>query len=318
MGLIAAALVGFSPDLITIQSMLLTELSNIFLIILTVYLFFRYINGQKTISSALMIGLAFAGAVLIRPTSIIMILPMTVYFMWSKNLKHLVLIILTLAAALTPWTIRNYKVYGVFMPTNAALGYNLLAGNHHGATGEQVGSDVEAYVAKYGYIKANQIATKEALKFIAQNPLEFISITIRRVSIYFSFTRPTGFWFHFEGLSKMVTLASSSLYSIILFIFGFLGILQYKQFQGDDRKRFMLFLSMLLTMPLAVIGLVVETRYRMPVYPFFAVFAGLGIVTLKEKINWKQLAYVSLALFANAGIDAAKNISRIFDKINHL
>ncbi len=317
-GLVAFLLIGFSPDLITLQGMLMTEMLSVFLVVLAVFLFFKYYNSkEKSVRLVVAMALSFSGVVLVRTPTVLLALPI-IWYLARVNWRHLLIFCFFAGVLFIPWTIRNYYQYRIFMPTNAALGYNILTGNHHGSTGEQAGITLDDYIAKYGYVKTNQIATREALKFILRNPLEFLAITLKRISIYFSFARPTGFWFHLHGLSKAVTLASSCFYSIVLFIFGFLGILQYKRFYGEDRKRVLLFLSLLLMMPLSVIGLVVETRYRMPAYPFFAVFAAFGIVGITEKISWKQLAYIAIVLFANTGIDAYRNIARIFDKIYHL
>ena len=45
-GVVAAFLVGFSPDLITMQGMLMTETLGIFLVVLSVYLFFNALNRE--------------------------------------------------------------------------------------------------------------------------------------------------------------------------------------------------------------------------------------------------------------------------------
>src|SRR3989338_3774997 len=62
-----------------------------------------------------------------------------------------------------PWTIRNYNVYREFIPTNLASGFNLLAGNHPGANGEQEPyATLDEYVKKYGYVEANRRASSDA------------------------------------------------------------------------------------------------------------------------------------------------------------
>ena len=53
-------------------------------------------------------------------------------------------------------------------------------------------------------------------------------------------------------------------------------------------------------MPLAIVGIIVETRYRFLVYPFFAIFAGYGLLDLwRGRMELKVLALIALLLFSN-------------------
>ncbi|MDO8430315.1 MAG: glycosyltransferase family 39 protein [bacterium] len=319
-GIIAAALVGFSPDLITMQGMLMTETLGIFLIVLTSYLFCRYYNAEeKSWISAILLGLAIGLATLVRAPALFLFFPVAAYFLISKNWKHFLLAGITIIALFLPWIIRNYQVYGVFLPTNAAAGFNLLTGNHLGASGEQGDFSVlNHYPAGLNGVQINKLATDDAIKFILNNPLEFLKLTIYRISIYFSFARPTGFWFHLRGWDKIITLVLSAIYSIALFIFGFWGISQIKNLEVREKNLAKFFLTMLVMMPLAIIGIIVETRYRMLVYPFFAVFAGYGFSEfLNKRIYWKPALYLALLLFVNSTFDILRNFGRIIDKVNN-
>lgn len=320
-GMAAAALIGFSPDLITMQGMLMTELLGVFLIILSGYLFCRYHNSdKKSWFSALVTGLAIGAATLVRTPAAFLFFPVAVYFFKSKNWKHFLILSAAALAMFTPWIIRNYRVYGVFMPTNAAAGFNLLTGNHPGATGEQGDFEVlDRYPKGLDGFQINKLATDDAVKFMIHNPLEFLKLTFYRTSIYFSFSRPTGFWFHLSGWSEAITLVSSSVYSVLLFVFGFFGIWQIRKMENNDKELAYFFFAMLVMMPLAIIGIIVETRYRMLVYPFFAVFAGFGFSELFQKrISLKEIFYLSAPLVLNTVFDIARNFDRILMRIQGL
>ncbi len=299
----------------------MTEMLGVFLIILSAYLFCRYYNElEKSWFSALLLGLAIGLAALVRTPAAFLFFPVAVYFLVLKNWKHFLVSVAAVLLLFAPWIIRNYRVYGVFMPTNAAAGFNLLTGNHPGASGEQGDFDVlSRYSPDLDGFQVNKLATDDAIKFILANPLEFLKITFYRTSIYFSFARPTGFWFHLSGWSKIITLASSAIYSVLLFVFGFFGIWQLRKLEPEEKRLAKFFLAMLVVMPLAIIGIIIETRYRMLVYPFFAVFAGYGLSEfLARRIGWKPALYIAAALFLNAGFDMLRNISRIIDKIQSL
>lgn len=320
-GFASAAFIGFSPDLITMSGMLMTETLAVFLITLAVYVFFKYINDSLyqfylIILFAFILGLA----VLIRTTVFLTVLPVFYYFFSKKYWKDLAVFIFVLAAVFTPWTVRNYKTYGVFIPTTNVLGYDLLVGNHPGATGElEPYAPAENYLNEKGSILGSRLALKDALVFIASHPLEFLKITFYRISIYFSFIRPTGFWFHLEGMSKALTLVFSAVYSILLFVLGFFGIYRIKELPPADKKRAKFLFWLLLTMPLAVIWIIVETRYRFLAYPFFAVFSGYGLAGLfNKKNNFKPALLIFSVLFLNAAFDAWRNSERIIERIKEL
>lgn len=293
-GLVAAAFVGFSPDLITISAMLLSETLAIFLVLLSVYLFFKYYS-QKKLFLILALGAVFGFTALVRTPVFLLLIPFFIFLIKNKRWLHISLLVLTIFFIFLPWSLRNYKIYHKFIPTNAALGYNLVAGNHSGASGE-----LEPYLPlsenfkKLGPIKTGEIAQKEALQFIFAHPLEFIKVTLYRISMYFSFARPTGFWPYLSGLNKIITLIVSSFYAFLLFTAGFIGISQIKKIEKEDRKKVLYFLSMLVLMPLGIIWIVVETRYRFLIYPFLAIFSGYACLCLRA--GWLRIKSLSLLI----------------------
>jgi len=319
-GIIAAALVGFSPDLITLQGMLMAETLGIFLIILTVYLFFKYINNEsRPVLGIVLLAIGLALTALVRTPAIFLILPIAGYLIFCRQWRSLIILLILFVLLFMPWAVRNYMIFNAFIPTNLAYGLDLSAGNHPGASGELEPHDIGGQlIGQYGYVKANSLLLREAVGFISSHPFEFLKITFYRISIYFSFARPTGFWFHLYGLSRGVTLMTSTLYSVILFIFGFWGIWKIKDLK-EQKINAKLLLYMLAMMPLAIIGIVVETRYRSSVYPFFAVFAGYGIDLLwQKKAEWKPFVYIILLLSANALFDILRNFGRIIERIQDL
>lgn len=319
LGLVSASLIGFSPDLVTMQGMLMTEMLGIFLLVFCTYLFFRYIDTQKWYQPAL-VALVLGLATLVRTPTILLAIPIAVYLLLHKKWKDIFVMAVVGSLVFVPWTIRNYRVFGEFIPTNLASGFNLLAGNHLGANGEQEPyAPLDEYVAKYGHVEANARATQDAVNFIKEHPFEYAKLTFTRASIYFSFARPTGFWFHLHGLSKAITLSTSALYAAILFVLGFWGIGAYIKERKKYGNRALWLLGMLIMMPLAIIPIIVETRYRMPVYPFFALFAGFGFQKLRES-NKCLVCFVLVVflVFANTGFDVIINLGRILERISNL
>ena len=320
-GISAAILIGFSPDLITMQGMLMSETLGVFLIILTTYLFFKYLNNERqSVWGTVLLAISLALTVLVRTPALFLVIPMFGYFIFYKKWKSLAIFIILLILLFIPWAARNYMIFRSFIPTNLAYGLDLAAGNHSGASGELEPHEISGQlIGQYGYVKANYLLLREAVGFIFGHPLEFLKITFYRLSIYFSFARPTGFWFHLSGLSRALTLLFSAVYSVIIFIFGFWGIWGIKRLTGEGKERAKYLLTLLIMMPLAVIGIIVETRYRFLVYPFFAVFAAYGINLLaQKKMEWRPAVYIVLLLSANTLFDIFRNFGRIIERVRGL
>jgi len=321
-GLGAALLIGFSPDLITMSAMLMTETLTIFSMVFFVFLFFLYFRDKK-ISHLILSAAVLAIAALARSNLILLAFPAFLFLFWNKLWRPLLVFAAVLLLCLTPWTVRNYLVYAEFMPFNAAVGALLAQGNYHGASGELEPNFVwpEGY-DQLSQIEFDKLARQDARRFIASHPLEFTKITFWRTSMYFSIMRPTGFWPHLKGFAKAATLASSFVYSTVLFLLGGLGAVlaikgKFSKLRGES-VFYLLLMSIM--MPLAIIGIVVETRYRFPIYPFLALFSGLSLSFLlsKAKIAFKPGLIVALVLFGNAIFDAWRNLSRILERLGNL
>ncbi len=313
-GLIAAALFLFYIDLIEGIGMLLTEPLFIFLSALAVYLTINFFQSPDK-KNVLLLGLVLALAILTRPT-ILLFTPIIILFLlfqkkikFSHRLIYSFLLIFILILLIAPWTYRNYKVYDYFILTTGAGGCNLWIGNHHGANGE-LDADmpvVADYIVNKGVVAAEKKCKAEFFEFIKQYPGEYLKLLFVKTSKYFSIIRPTGWWNHLRGTVFLpITLGWSALFSAILFIFGLSGFwLAFKQEKNYLVRLIQLFLVLT---PLAIILTTVGTRYRYPIYPLMAIFAGYFIINFwqnqeQRKKYLKILLIVALIIFLNAGLD---------------
>lgn len=285
---------------------------------LSVYIFMRYWETKRT-DILLLFGLVLGAAIAVRTPVLFLLFPIAVFLIKERRLRHALFIFAAVALVFLPWIVRNYRVYGEFVPLNVNIGYNILGGNHPGASGEQEPVPIlENYLETLGVLGANKQAMKDGIGYIIQNPTEFVSLTLKRVSIYFSFARPTGFWFHLHGLGKFLTLALSTVYGFLIFLLGGLGIARIQSLLLEERKRALFFLALFIMMPLAIVGLVVETRYRFLAYPFLAVFAGFGLNDLYEKrISLKTQVTVASLILLNGAIDIVSIWPRIVERFTN-
>lgn len=315
MALWAAGIFGFYPDLIEISAMLLTETLYLFLICLMLYVFFRYFNHPSN-GLALALGMFSGLAVLARPP-VLFLLPVAIfYFLKKKKVLALILFLIILLAVFTPWTIRNYQVYGKIMPFGAAGNLNFWIGNYHGGNGEQesIREQME-FISSHEMGEINGESMRQFAKFLHNYPGEFIKLTLLRINKYFSVIRPMGFWFYQTGWGQFLFILSSALASVFLFIFGISGF--FKALKSKNEALHYLLAFTVFT-PLIIFVTVVETRYRFQIYPLLAILAGYCATLLNDRQKWwadKILQYSILIIFTNGMIDLLSNIDKFKERL---
>ncbi|MFH1956622.1 MAG: glycosyltransferase family 39 protein [Patescibacteria group bacterium] len=320
-GLSASALIGFSPDLIVASSMLLTENLAIFLLIGCLYFFFRYWDGGNWID-IILFSIIFSFSILARSQFIFLSPLFLVFFFTRKQWIKMAVFCAIILIVFSPWVIRNYKIYNEFIPFNAAMGYNLWDGNHMGASGEME-IDYQPlinYAETHTPVETHQKGIEEFKGFLIEHPVEFAKLTLKRISIFFSLSRPTGFWPDFSGLQKIITAGLSLIYSVFLFSLSLAGIvILFKNNQIKKEKKLMFFLCLTILIPLSVAFILVETRYRYPIYPFLAVFSGITIANIiSDKKNIKILGLSFIFLLANAFGDFIFNFEKFYNNLKNL
>lgn len=314
-GIFSGLIFGLYPDLIESSAMIMAETFAIFLAVLVVYLFFKFYQSPNW-KNLIVFSLIFPLTVLVRSPLGLMIFVFAGTFIYQKKIKELIVFILIFIAVLSPWIVRNYFVYQKFIPLNAAAGYDLWTGNHPLATGELINiEEIDKYTIEHGILATNNYGIKKTAEFIIANPLQFIWLLFRKATIYFSVLRPTGFWFYFGDMQKAATIVASAAFSIVLFIFGLAGI-----FYSLKEKNTLLKILLLLTLmaPLAILPIVIETRYRYQIYPFLAVFAGFFVYKFlqKESERYRFLFIAASIVFAIAVFDGVMSFERIKERID--
>lgn len=317
-GVSALALVGFSPDLIIISSMLMTETLGIFLMLLCVYSFLKYYEGRNWISF-LVFTACFVLATFVRSQMATFLVVFLVMFILKKDWKKMVLFLALVILLFSPWVIRNYLVYDAFIPFNAALGHNLWTSSYVGATGEMEPYAPQGeYLAKYGALATHKEGIEVFKKFVWEHPVEFAKITLKRISIFFSFSRPTGFWPTFSAKQQAGTAFFSLIYSVFVFILGISGAVLFWKRKNISKEKFLYFLAFAVLIPASIMFILVETRYRFALYPFLAVFGGLAVSEIVSKRNIKFLIWPAVILFANSVLDFVLNFGKFYDKIKNI
>ena len=322
-GIAAAALYVFFIDVLQMSAMIMTESLFLFLSVLSIYFFVNFFQNATT-KNSIYLGLSIALCILTRPTALLLLGVFVVFAISKRYFLQAVILVACFVAVVGPWTLRNYLVFDRFIMTTAAGGYDIWVGNNLEANGELDPSpQITAYLEKYGVESADEEGIKKVKEFALNHPVQFIKLQLIKTSIYFSFARPSAFWFHLSGASKMLTIVASSLFSFIVFIFGFAGIwLLWK----SKEKIYRWLLLLTLTAPAAVIPIIVETRYRFPIYPLLSVFGAYAMYEIYK--NWKlnpdkdalylkikAVAVSALIIIGNTAFDVWRNIEVVKDKL---
>ena len=168
---------------------------------------------------------------------------------------------------LTPWMVRNYRVFHKFIPVRSNFGEELRLGNADDAVGtwrsyvhpSQYPIQLRLY-AQMGEIAFIQMRKREALEFIRDHPGRFVTLCLRRF-IYYWFDTPMTNWNGNLRLYRNVLFFFTSVVA-----FGGLRLL----LRTRHPARF-LFSSLLFAAPLLYYLTFPHPRYRHPIEPIILV-----------------------------------------------
>ncbi len=88
---------------------------------------------------------------------------------------------------------------------------------------------------------------------------------------------------------------------------------------AEEKFPLKILLAIILSMPLAIMFIVVETRYRFSIYPFLALFGGFACFNLfKKKEGWRLFSLVFCVFLANAVLDLISNKELSMERLKSL
>ena len=234
--------------------------------------FALHLQRSPTSSGFLMAGACSAIASLINPAMLPMLFA-TVFWAAFQCRKErpcaLLFAMLALAVVFSPWPLRNARVFHAFIPLRSTVGFEMWMGNHPQSTGYLDESlfptfnpaELREYVrlGEVGYVGRK---SAEARHYISSHPIEFLSLTFRRI---------VRFW---TGSGTMGGSPIFILHGCISTVLGFVGIGLVARSQ---RSIACLGLLTLLLFPVPYYLTHAEFRYRLVVDPLLTVFAAYAV-----------------------------------------
>ena len=198
-----------------------------------------------------------------------------------------------LFTSFVPLLIQCYLVHGKFVFFDTSGPHTLISGNHVDYSG--VGFDHKIID---NYRKNNLLSYGSNISFLVSHIFEntwgFFLLYIRKIYFFLNdFEAPTNIsvyiYRNFSGLFPNLLNHYSLISSLAL-----VGIV----LSWRERKRVFLLLAFVLSISVAIVLFLNEARYRIPVVPFFILFAGKGlgeIVNAFNKKNYKNFAIMVIA-----------------------
>ncbi|MBL6962735.1 MAG: glycosyltransferase family 39 protein [Bacteroidetes bacterium] len=288
---ISCLLLAVYPNHMVYVNLAFNETFFLFLFVSALYYLIRSLNGRESFLwiSALLWTCAF----MTRPA--VLFIPFIVLFIlfrsngFKKVFKSWSVIGLVLILLVSPWTIRNYLVFGKFVPVSTNGGFALLIGNNPHAEGrfylhEDFFRDVEKNSNEAGYSK---IAGKMALDYMSSNPVQ----VIQRIPVKFFYL----FWPGMDGISwnmngesagKQVFLSRFRFLAngyFVLLMCAFLLAIFMKIINSKWQLIDTLILAMIGYYVLITLVFFGESRYHFHLIPFFHVSVASLFLKGKER-----------------------------------
>lgn len=173
-------------------------------------------------------------------------------------------------AILTPWTLRNWRVFHAFVPMRTNLGVELWAWNNSEANGIALGAPIQPSLhdpsfvpyARMGELAYSKYCEAQAKHWIATHPGRFLELSLKRAYFYWvSVPHPLGR----HPLNEYARELNYCFWSVT----GVLGLLLSLKRRVPAA---VLFFWIFLLLPLTYYFVSVAARFRHPLEPLIAIF----------------------------------------------
>lgn len=284
-GIISGLISSFYPFFIFYTGFLLTETLFIFLTVLSIYFLVGAFENEKNILS-IKTGITMGLAGLCRP-AIELFFPLSIILILSDRAKSIkirwkkvILISIFFTLTLSPWVIRNYKIFGKFIPGTTMGGWVFWEGNNP----ESIGGPCHYFpknILQMEEIKRDKFLYRKTIEVIKDNPGRFLWL-LKNKFIRFWNVVPNASQFQ-KPLYRLLSIFS---FGVLLpfFILGFLTT--FKNKKAIPMHLLIIFFTLFHMVFLASI------RYRVAIEPFYIIFAASFLCQPTRLASfWKTRSY---------------------------
>lgn len=298
-GLAAGLLVAAYGPLIYVEVSILGEGLLIALLLVSVWLALR----SSRLSAALA-GLALGCAVIVRPTALVLAVVVGWILVHRRDAIALAAAVLALLIPILPVTIANYRANHKLVPIQAHGGLNFYQGNSPKGSGTPsvrpggTWTRFKYEARRSGAADPDRYFMQKALAEIREAPARYAALLATKAArvVQSDEIRDSHSFYFFAGRSLVLKLGVRFALLFPLFVYGLVAARRRGEMAWP-------LLTSAALIALTCVALMVGSRYRMPMIPFLAPFAGLAVVELIDLVrarDRRRLAIAAAVLVAAA------------------
>ncbi len=182
----AALLVALFPTLVFYTATLGYETLLALLFVLACRLWIRLATSDSSQPLAIVaLGLVLGAGALVKP--ICLLVPAIFGAAWwiagmsfVRTATRTIGVAIVMILAIAPWTIRNYRVLGQFVPISTNGGYTLYSANNPRATG--LAMEVDPLPGEHDEVSRDRVRMRAAITWIVQNPGASFVLSLRKAA----------------------------------------------------------------------------------------------------------------------------------------
>jgi 4-amino-4-deoxy-L-arabinose transferase-like glycosyltransferase len=265
------------PPALLSTTYIMTENLYTFLLVLFVVTCILAFRSKNLVTYAVA-GIIFGLATLTRPGVFILpaVMLVVAVIVRPSTWKGFVVMLAALSITILPWTIRNKRDLGRFIPTSTLMGANLYKGNHlpsRGAcfwsTDSLLSADLRVELRDASEAERDGRLRAEALRMMLDNKGSILLLTLKKIP---------RLWLNlgYENAPSKRSLAVASLH------FGLLAMAVYGYRRVPPGARHLRFipLTVILVSTAMYLGVAAVVRFIFPLIPLLLPFSAAGFVLM--------------------------------------
>lgn len=281
------------------------------------------LSRHTTWPHALLAGLCLGVTALSRSIALVLI-PLSAFvpllaahLTWRRRAGLVAVLWLAAVAAVSPWTARNYHVFGRFIPVATGSGLTLWRGNcefSRGDSGDRYlspgddswrgraapGSEermarLRARLTALGEVEQDRALADEAKRYVRENPGHCAMLYVRKwLTLHATYSQTRHGIEH--ASSRNLFLAAAAYCPV--FAFGLCGLVACRRRWRELRVPYLVWGAFAFGLPL----LTTCTRFRLPTDPILIMFAAAAATMLWDRLAASSDAGRKLAMVICAGV----------------
>jgi 4-amino-4-deoxy-L-arabinose transferase-like glycosyltransferase len=285
--LIVIGLLALWPGTIPGAGLAATEWTSLALLTTALWAFLRAQSGGAAWGYAILAGLCTGYGALVRPS--LMLFPvvwlgftLVAGFQYPQALRASVIAAVLTVAVIAPWSARNYRVLGDFVPISTNGGTVFYRANNPMATGGfQSDGERDLRALRHKEVLWNETGFSWGFEWIRENPLAFARLAVRKQALFVQHDSTWLYWTLERGhgyvgaWSRAARWISDGWFLCVLFLVSVSAIRARPFLSGDAAGS--LLLATPLYLPFVHSVFESQARYHHPMMGVLAILAAMAI-----------------------------------------